>query len=645
MAHIVNTNIASVKISGSFSALNFSSSDEEGEDSTPTEGRRRSNAFINTHQPVERDITTRRRPNKRGQSASDPGHGASSESTTNHSCREVSSRSSYATTSSPPSVPVEGKIGSIVQRVSEDDCQTTSAAELEIGSGDTSHQNKEFGGSVTNTVTGETENKLPSHGKQTSPVSVTMRTCGAHGQNPADSAVSQDSGASRNSSREIYHQSRFNPFDRDIHLEEDHFSDNPENSFFGHDSSSPASALSSQSSAQDGDSDKVTFAELGLAEDHFSRPEGHFGFSKTEELEMAIDNCKDLIRKSNPNSDRQKNLVQKLVQLRLKLQELKEEPVAGEKDVVLALGHRLKRKESRSTKYYCEKCNGIIWGVVQEWRKCLDCGYKCHDKCVPQITRNCAMTKVKENPTFIMEICPRHPKGLLAQDYRCAECKAQILVADGVEPRLCEYNGRYYCDLCHWNDLMYLPAQILLNWEFEKYKVCRASKQFLKLMMRKAVINVQEVNPMLFNYVEQLSDIKNLREELLMMKRYILACPTAMQAKLLLQLSSRPHFVECSDRYSLQDLLDSDEKLIPELVQVHSSWAQHIKTDCELCQGRGYFCELCTSKEVLFPFDNIAVVCSGCSAVMHRICFAQQVTCPKCERRRKRQEERDPSRR
>lgn len=70
------------------------------------------------------------------------------------------------------------------------------------------------------------------------------------------------------------------------------------------------------------------------------------------------------------------------------------------------------------------------------------------------------------------------------------------------------------------------------------------------------------------------------------MKKYILACPMAMQAKLLLQLSSHPHFVECSDRYSLQDLLDSDDVLIPALVQVHASWAQHIKTDCEVSVGK-----------------------------------------------------------
>ena len=44
--------------------------------------------------------------------------------------------------------------------------------------------------------------------------------------------------------------------------------------------------------------------------------------SHVEELELAIDNCKDLIRTCGQGSDKQKNLVTKLVQLRLKLQEI-----------------------------------------------------------------------------------------------------------------------------------------------------------------------------------------------------------------------------------------------------------------------------------------------------------------------------------
>ena len=39
-------------------------------------------------------------------------------------------------------------------------------------------------------------------------------------------------------------------------------------------------------------------------------------------------------------------------------------------------------------------------------------------------------------------------------------------------------------------------------------QVCRASKQFLKLMARKPVIRVQDINPMLFNFVEELTDVK-----------------------------------------------------------------------------------------------------------------------------------------
>ena len=53
--------------------------------------------------------------------------------------------------------------------------------------------------------------------------------------------------------------------------------------------------------------------------------QGYFGMSSTEELELAIETCKDMILLSQKDSDKQKNLVKKLVQLRLKLQELKVE--------------------------------------------------------------------------------------------------------------------------------------------------------------------------------------------------------------------------------------------------------------------------------------------------------------------------------
>ena len=39
------------------------------------------------------------------------------------------------------------------------------------------------------------------------------------------------------------------------------------------------------------------------------------------------------------------------------------------------------------------------------------------------------------------------------------------------EPRQCDYTGNFYCELCHWNDTMAIPARILHNWDHELFKV------------------------------------------------------------------------------------------------------------------------------------------------------------------------------
>ncbi|XP_005091069.2 differentially expressed in FDCP 8 homolog [Aplysia californica] len=434
---------------------------------------------------------------------------------------------------------------------------------------------------------------------------------------------------------------RSNPFNRELLVDEDHFSDTFDNYFKAERKSTGSTKSSSMSHGREWWHEtvqpEVSFAELGLSEDHFSHPQGHFGLSDVEELELAIDNCKELIREAAQGSDKQKNLVLKLVQLRIKLQEIKEGPEPVAENVKVILSHKMMLKSSRTSKYYCEKCNGSIWGMLQAWYRCTECGYRCHEKCLQQILRTCAKARVLQNPTLIMDLCPREPNGLASQSYRCGECRSAISFKSGMsEPRMCDYSGRYYCEYCHWNDSFVIPARVLHNWDFTGHKVCRASKQFLKLMQHKAVIRIQDINPMLFVYVDQLNEIKKLREEMMIMKKYILSCPSAMAAKLLLLLAKRQHFVECSDRYSMQDLLDAEDVLVPELVNVHSTWAQHIKVDCELCQGRGFCCELCGDQDILFPFDSIAVVCAKCSNVLHRHCFSQKGFCPRCVRREKR---------
>ncbi|XP_053384754.1 differentially expressed in FDCP 8 homolog [Mercenaria mercenaria] len=410
-------------------------------------------------------------------------------------------------------------------------------------------------------------------------------------ENSGTSSRRHDSVDSETEITNSYRESRFNPFDRDLYIEEDHFDVNQENHMRRTCSdrlksdSNESSSWTDPSTRGSHTSDDITFADLGLSEDHYSQPEGFFGMSSTEELEMAIETCKEMIITAQPHSDKQKNLVKKLIQLRIKLQELKEGPEPVQEGVKLAVGHKFVLHSGSGSKHYCEKCNAVIWGVLQQWYKCSECGYCSHEKCLNQITRTCAYVKVQEDPIYCLDICPE--RGLSSQNYRCAECRGPISFKSGFsEPRLCDYSGNFYCELCHWNDNMLIPARVLHNWDFDEWKVCRASKQFLRLMENKAVIRIQDINPMLFSFVEELNEVKKLREELLIMKRYILLCSLAMKSKLLLQLKNRQHFVENSDIYSMKDLIDiQKDTLLPELAQVHSSWAQHIKTDCEVNRG------------------------------------------------------------
>ncbi|CAG5118493.1 unnamed protein product, partial [Candidula unifasciata] len=325
-------------------------------------------------------------------------------------------------------------------------------------------------------------------------------------------AVSNSMSAiSKTSHRHKVNAGRMNPFNNELLIDEDHFSDTYENYFRSdrHSTSSTRSSSVSQGPDWQHDPSDISFAELGLSEDHFSHPQGHFGLSGAEELELAIENCKELIRDTVPGSDKQKNLVLKLVQLKIKLQEVKEGPEPVPDNVKLILSHKMMLMSSRTSKYYCERCNAAIWGMLQVWYKCTECGYRCHEKCLQQILRTCAKAKVLENPTLITEICPKESNGLAGQNYRCWECRSAISYKSGhSEPRLCDYTGRYYCEFCHWNNTFVMPARVLHNWDFTPHKVCRASKQFLRLMQKKAVIRIQDINPMLFVYVDQLNEIK-----------------------------------------------------------------------------------------------------------------------------------------
>uniref|UniRef100_A0A8C7U9F8 Differentially expressed in FDCP 8 homolog n=1 Tax=Oncorhynchus mykiss TaxID=8022 RepID=A0A8C7U9F8_ONCMY len=359
--------------------------------------------------------------------------------------------------------------------------------------------------------------------------------------------------------------------------------------------------------------------DLGLAEDHFSRPVGSFVALDIEQLKMAIEECKRLILELPEHSERQKDTVVKLIHLRLKLQELKVRPEGRRVDQL---------------KFFI-----YFFNCFQS----TCCYYRCHSKCLNLINKPCVRSKVSHKSEYELSICPEI--GLDRQDYRCAECRTPVSLR-GVpsEARQCDYTGQYYCSTCHWNDTAVIPARVIHNWEFEPRKVCRSSMRYLALMLPRPVLKLREINPLLFNFVEELVEIRKLRQDILLMKPYFITCKEAMEARLLLQLHDRQHFVENNDMYSLQDLIDiSSGRLSCSLTEIHTTFAKHIKLDCDRCQAKGFMCELCKEGDILFPFDSHTSVCHDCSAVFHRDCFYDNsTTCPKCARMTERKHDDPP---
>lgn len=110
----------------------------------------------------------------------------------------------------------------------------------------------------------------------------------------------------------------------------------------------------------------------------------------------------------------------------------------------------------------------------------------------------------KHSRYLVLSICPEI--GLSKQDFKCAECRVSITFANS---RICDYDGRYYCYSCHWNDTERTPARILRNWDHSPKPVSRRSLQIINFICRQPVIfDIASFNHMLYGLVADLSAVK-----------------------------------------------------------------------------------------------------------------------------------------
>ncbi len=100
--------------------------------------------------------------------------------------------------------------------------------------------------------------------------------------------------------------------------------------------------------------------------------------------------CKTSILASAEHSDERRRLVNHIIQLRLQLQQIKEDGGAASSQVDEATctvaGHTFVEQSMRGRNAYCERCMGIVWRLVQPWYRCDGgCARNVHTPLVLQV--------------------------------------------------------------------------------------------------------------------------------------------------------------------------------------------------------------------------------------------------------------------
>jgi len=202
--------------------------------------------------------------------------------------------------------------------------------------------------------------------------------------------------------------------------------------------------------------------------------------------------------------------------------------------------------------------------------------------------------------------------------------------------RYCNYTGYYCCKICHKDETSTIPARVVINNDKRLYSVSHKSKLHILNNMATPLINVNLVNPRLYEWDVYLNRLRKVRCQMLYLGEFIRTCRTSDQ--LIALLGNKKYLLDSVNIFCLRDLLDA-KTVLQFLYQVKEKYLLHITKTCETCKGKGSYCEICNSKEVIFSFQfKLVIHCPKCKTLLHRTCVAktkQLLECPKCERIKK----------
>nr|XP_055072468.1 protein associated with UVRAG as autophagy enhancer isoform X1 [Misgurnus anguillicaudatus] len=242
-------------------------------------------------------------------------------------------------------------------------------------------------------------------------------------------------------------------------------------------------------------------------------------------------------------------------------------------------------------------------------------------------------------PRFQIIFCvqPTHRRSdvIVSQHFLCAGCGTEVEPRYTKKLRYCDYLGKYFCDGCHSGEESVIPGRVLWNWDFARYPVCHFSRQLLDSIWQQPIFKLPSVGKNLYNQAKELQRFRDLQEQLISTKKLLSTC--RLSAGVLAEFEQLPaHLMQELHLFSMDDFIKLKKgQLYITAKAIFQSATAHIDT-CELCQAKGFICEFCHRKEVLFPFQkDTCTRCQDCRTCFHMSCFRDEV-CPKCARLQKR---------
>ncbi|XP_043851936.1 protein associated with UVRAG as autophagy enhancer isoform X2 [Dromiciops gliroides] len=141
-----------------------------------------------------------------------------------------------------------------------------------------------------------------------------------------------------------------------------------------------------------------------------------------------------------------------------------------------------------------------------------------------------------------------------AQNFACAGCGTPIEQKYIKRLRYCDYLGKYFCDCCHSYAESYIPARILMKWDFCKYPVSKFSKHLLDSIWHQPLFNLLYISQNLYTKAKELDRVREIQEKLVQIKKLLKTCRFA--ERILKDFEQVPgHLTNELHLFSLDDLV------------------------------------------------------------------------------------------